>query len=56
VTQPHEYLSLKPAGLADGLALKEQRVSRHLREIRPNNLVPRSAGLLPAVRRVWRGI
>ena len=56
VTQPHGDLSLKPAGLADGLALKEQRVSRHLREIRPNILVPRSPGFGPGVRRVWRAI
>src|ERR1700722_7554217 len=31
------YLSLWPTGLADGLAPKEQRYPRCLREIRPNN-------------------
>src|ERR1700730_16716719 len=29
------HLSRRPTGLADGLALKERRYSRYLREIRP---------------------
>jgi hypothetical protein len=48
------FLSLRPTGLADGLALKERRYSRYLREIRPYNLGPRLAGFVPTIRRTTR--
>ena len=45
VTQPHVYLSLRPTGLADGLALKEQRYLRSSTGFAPTNLGPRFPGL-----------
>ena len=48
------FLSLRPTGLADGLALKERRYSRYLREIRPYNLGPRLAGFVPTIGRAAR--
>jgi hypothetical protein len=39
-----------PAGLADGLALKEQRYVRQRRTIRPNNLGPRFPDIRSGIR------